>query len=64
MISQENRDKFLADLTTLTLKHKIAIGGCGCCGSPYLVELGGYLKEKGAYTIDHDEYLRWPEKEI
>lgn len=29
-------DAFLADLGALTLRHGIAIGGCGCCGSPYL----------------------------
>jgi hypothetical protein len=28
---------FLADLTKLTKKHKLIIGGCGCCGSPFIV---------------------------
>lgn len=27
---------FLKELTELTKKHGIYIGGCGCCGSPYL----------------------------
>ena len=30
---------FLADLDELTDKHGIAIGGCGCCGSPYLYDI-------------------------
>ena len=37
---------FLADLTALTKKHGIEIAGCGCCGSPYLLE-----------TDKHGEYM-------
>lgn len=29
-------EKFLAELDELTKKYGIEIGGCGCCGSPYL----------------------------
>lgn len=32
----EAEQAFLTDLTELTRKHKITIGGCGCCGSPHL----------------------------
>ena len=32
----EDVKRFLDELTQLTLKHKIAIGGCGCCNSPWL----------------------------
>jgi len=28
---------FLEDLTELSKKHKIYIAGCGCCGSPYII---------------------------
>lgn len=28
--------KFLNELSILTNKYGIMIGGCGCCGSPYL----------------------------
>ena len=33
-VTQENA--FLKELTALSRKHGIAVGGCGCCGSPYL----------------------------
>jgi hypothetical protein len=36
-----DRDKvnaFLRDLAELTNNYGIAIGGCGCCDSPYLYE--------------------------
>lgn len=48
---------FLKDLTKLSRKHKITIGGCGCCGSPYLVE----IKKSGRYVIENIE-TSTPEK--
>ena len=32
----ENVGEFVEELTKLTKKYGIIIGGCGCCGSPYL----------------------------
>jgi|AntRauTorcE11897_2_1112592.scaffolds.fasta_scaffold00009_146 hypothetical protein len=32
--------EFLSDLQDLTDKHGFVVGGCGCCGSPYLVKKG------------------------
>ena len=29
---------FLIELTELSRKHNIVVSGCGCCGSPNLVE--------------------------
>jgi hypothetical protein len=31
---------FLAELTELSKKHGLAIGGCGCCGSPWIYDDG------------------------
>lgn len=33
---EERQEKFIAELTKLTKKYGIAIGGCGCCGSPWV----------------------------
>lgn len=30
---------FLEELTELTKKYRVAIAGCGCCGSPYLTSV-------------------------
>ena len=35
---EEREKEFLKELTELSHKHKIFIGGCGCCGSPYLTD--------------------------
>lgn len=34
----DRREAFLADLSALTRKHRIAVNGCGCCNSPFLTE--------------------------
>lgn len=34
--STEKEREFLDELLVLSKKHGIVIGGCGCCGSPYL----------------------------
>lgn len=49
-IEKERIDAFLAELTELSHKYSIRIGGCGCCGSPYLVHDGDLQKEK--YVVD------------
>ena len=38
-LTNEEMAAFLQDLNALAVKHRIAIGGCGCCGSPYLYGL-------------------------
>lgn len=44
---------FLKELSDLTKKYNISIGGCGCCGSPYLIDL---TIEKNKYICDCLEY--------
>ena len=53
---------FLDMLATLTIKHGFAIGGCGCCGSPYVypVDVPG---QRGEYVyVDTAEGLKWTVK--
>ena len=49
----ELREKqFLEELRLLTLKYRLRIWGCGCCGTPALLELekeeetGHYIYER------------------
>ena len=46
-------DQFLKELTELTKKHGLAIGGCGCCGSPFIFEVKG--NKEHATDLDWDE---------
>lgn len=55
----ERLKNFLKELTELTKKHNIAIGGCGCCGSPHIDDFQKefyadnlcFDKEKQIYTL-------------
>jgi hypothetical protein len=53
---------FLAELSELSRKRGVGIGGCGCCGSPFLTDHdkeypGGYEES------DDDGRISWnPEK--
>ena len=73
-INPEKRDAFLKELTELTLKHGIKIGGCGCCGSPWIAEAKpedaeciytvDYAdQELGLVTVAHAEEWAWLNKE-
>jgi hypothetical protein len=46
-----NVDDFLKELADLTNKYNIQITGCGCCGSPLLVE----AENSGYYTVQRNE---------
>lgn len=64
----ENKIKFLQGLEKLTRETGIIIGGCGCCGSPFLSAVGikdivsecGYAAEengdKVCWVSPNDEY--------
>lgn len=45
---------FLEKLSELSLSYGIAIGGCGCCGSPYLIDRDGNTEING---LQHDELI-------
>jgi hypothetical protein len=48
---------FLADLSTLTLRHGVVVAGCGCCGSPMLLD--GKVND-GRYIVDGSgDNLEW-----
>ena len=56
----ERLENFLKELAELTQKYNIEIGGCGCCGSPYIYdferEIDGeklcYNETKQCYELD------------
>ena len=54
-ISDDEMAAFLGELKLLTLKHGIAISGCGCCGSPSLDRV--ITDDGGEYA--YDEMLEW-----
>lgn len=54
----ENDSNFLKELEALTRKYKVAIGGCGCCGSPWLNDLPE-KKLTPSYGYYYDDKLLW-----
>ena len=55
-ISEEEREAFLKALTKLSKKHKITIGGCGCCKSPW-INKDTKIRNNAEYTVDNDGNL-------
>ena len=60
-MSSDAYEDFLSELIVLTRKHGIKIDGCGCCGSPFLMELKEEEKaEPYRYFVqNYDHLLRW-----
>jgi len=52
----ENIKNFLEDLRKITIKHKLSINGCGCCGSPFLDTISD---ESGHYITVDGDCLEW-----
>lgn len=50
---------FLQELAELTRQHGFEIGGCGCCGSPWISDLE---KPEGWYEYSDLEGLRWTDE--
>lgn len=63
-MDNEKLIEFLTELTKLTDKYGFQIGGCGCCGSPWVTSDGRdggkcleWNEEKGCYCVDvYDGY--------
>ena len=59
-MKEENLNNFLEELSALTNKYGLVIGGCGCCGSPWVAGMNsneGYDNlsfEEGKYQVDKD----------
>lgn len=52
-----NLESFIAELTELSKKHDLVIGGCGCCDSPWIESNNENVGKMG-----NDEYaneLKW-----
>lgn len=46
---------FLSELSELTNKYEIAIGGCGCCGSPYIIDFKKEYEGDNLYYDDENK---------
>lgn len=60
--NNEQRKAFLEELSALSVRHKLVIGGCGCCGSPSVDplddnEVAGYAYKGGSGR--YDDPLEW-----
>lgn len=61
LCGKDNLEQFLRELSELSAKYDLWIGGCGCCGSPYIITGDGkgiadYLavaSDDTYYTIPH-----------
>ena len=61
MKTKEEVLAFLKRLTDLSSEYGLIIGGCGCCGSPYLTEeVNDDIRYRGHYRIDNNNSnLEW-----
>ena len=49
------QDEFITELTALSIKYNLWIGGCGCCQSPWAMPLDTKTENsKYAYEVDSD----------
>ena len=54
----ERLDGFLNELSELTKKYKLSIGGCGCCGSAWIDDEinGKCVAENLRFYNDNEKY--------
>lgn len=55
----EAQRRFLVGLTRLTQETGVAIRGCGCCGSPFLIDAKRTSSESGYCCQRQDEDVTW-----
>ena len=48
-------DEFMEGLKELTLRTGVEIGGCGCCGSPFISHKDPNEKSNEYYDIEWNE---------
>jgi hypothetical protein len=62
--TDEQLRAFLIELSELSRKHGLLIGGCGCCGSPYIMRKEDNQEPSGYLTYNSGD-LSWisPRKE-
>jgi len=60
-MSHTDQEKlFLIELEALTRKHHMAIGGCGCCGSPRIQKIEeGELDSRAGYGTNGTSEILW-----
>lgn len=51
-------NNFINELNELTKKYNLIIGGCGCCGSPWIEDLQEEYEyvENVTYDVDNEKY--------
>lgn len=61
-ITKKELESFLSELTALSEKYDLYIGGCGCCGSPWIMREGAHneatelrMNTNGKYEADFFE---------
>lgn len=54
---------FLKELAELTKKYGLSIGGCGCCGSPWIWDLQNNSMPYDSLNFDEEKeiytYIEW-----
>lgn len=55
-MDKQKLNDFLEELSQLTEKYSMFIGGCGCCGSPYVESNGKYIGEFLKWDTDTNKY--------
>lgn len=53
----KNLELFLKELAELTKKYGLKIGGCGCCGSPWIQDFEGrFVYDDLNYDEETEKY--------